>query len=124
MPARDPEIEQLVHDWLVAKQTADAAGIDALLGDYEDALAIGTETGEWWSGDQAFTAAHTGGTAFSATVEHVEAHSESSTAWAAARALVDFGGGDHLTVRLTLVLVKNHGAWTIVQSHASVGDDD
>jgi ketosteroid isomerase-like protein len=124
MPVRDPDVEQLVHDWLVAKQTADADGIGALLGDYDGALAIGTGTGEWWAGNEAFTTAHHGGGAFSATVEHVEAHSENSTAWAAARALVDFGGGDHLTVRLTLVLVKDHGAWRIVQSHASVGDDD
>jgi ketosteroid isomerase-like protein len=122
MPERDPEVEQLVHDWLVAKQTGDVAGIGARLGDYTGALAIGTEPGEWWSGAEAFTAAHRGGGTFSATVEHVEAHSEGPAAWAAARALVDFGEGDHVTVRLTLVLLRSGADWKIVQSHASVGD--
>jgi ketosteroid isomerase-like protein len=122
MPVRDPDVEQLVHDWLVAKQMADAEGIGAVLGDYDGALAIGTEPGEWWSGLEAFNRAHVGGGTFSATVEHVEAHSEGHAAWAAARALVDFGAGDHVTVRLTLVLVRDGGDWRIVQSHASVGD--
>ena len=122
MPERDPEVEQLVHDWLVARQTGDVAGISAPLGDYDGALAIGTEPGEWWSGTDSFGDAHRGGGTFSATVEHVEAHSEGNAAWAAARALVDFGEGDHVTVRLTLVLVRYGGDWRIVQSHASVGD--
>ena len=115
MPERAPEVEQLIHAWLDAKQAADAAGIARLLTAYDGARAIGTDGDEWFSGADAFRSAHMAGGPFSAVIETLEAHREGESAWAALRAAL----GD-LTIRLTLVLVREDGDWRIVQSHASV----
>jgi ketosteroid isomerase-like protein len=46
VPERSQEIEQVVRDWLDAKQAADGDAIRAGLSGYDHALAIGTEAGE------------------------------------------------------------------------------
>jgi ketosteroid isomerase-like protein len=123
MPERAPEVEHAVRRWLAAKQAADGTAIAAALSTYSGALAVGTDTTEWWSGNPEFAEAHTGGGPFSATIEHVEAHREGPVAWAAVRAAVDIPGATRLDIRLTLVLVEDgSGEWRIVQSHASTGD--
>jgi ketosteroid isomerase-like protein len=119
MPRRATEVEQVVRAWLGDKQAARAANIEQRLADYDGALAIGTERDEWWSGSEAFRSAHVSGGEFSATIEDLEAHREGQVAWAAARAVIDTGGPERLVIRLTLVLVRDDGAWRIVQSHAS-----
>lgn len=124
MPERSPEVERFVRDWLEAKQAADSAAIGAGLSDHDDALAIGTEGSEWWAGPD-FVRAHVAGGAFSAIVEHVEAHRQGAVAWAAVRAVIETGEADGMPLRLTLVLVSQDDAgWQIVQSHASVPDGE
>jgi ketosteroid isomerase-like protein len=124
MPVRDADVERFIRGWLDAKQAADGERIAAGLSAYEGALLIGTEASEWWSGYAAFREAHTAGGPFTATVEGVEAHREGSVAWGAARAVVQFGDGEELTVRLSLVLLEETpGDWRVLQSHASVPDD-
>ena len=123
MPEQSHEIEQVVREWLDAKQVADRAGIGARLSDYGGALAIGTDASEWWAGAGEFVEAHVAGRAFAADVEHVEAHRHGPVAWAAVRAVIETGEAGGLPVRLTLVLVSQGDAdWRIVQSHVSVPD--
>jgi ketosteroid isomerase-like protein len=125
MPERSPEVEQLVRDWLDAKQAGDGAAIRGALSTYGEVLAIGTDAGEWWSGSRAFAEAHAAGGPFTASLDHVEAHREGAAAWAAVRARIDTGEPGGMPVRLTLVLVRNgDGDWRIAQSHASVPDGD
>lgn len=122
MPERAPEIEQLVREWLEAKQAADAEGIRRPLSGYGGALAIGTGPGEIHEGAAGFHDAHTAGGPFAATIESVEAHRHGSAGWAAIRAVVDTGEPEGFPIRLTLVLVEEDGGWRIVQSHASTPD--
>ena len=124
MPRRAPEIEQLVHQWLDHKQAARGEGIRARLADYDGVLAIGTERGEWWSGTEAFAAAHTSGGPFRASVEVLEAHQEGAFAWASVRAAIETGDPETLPIRLTLVLLQEDGDWRIVHSHASAPESD
>jgi ketosteroid isomerase-like protein len=123
MPQRSPEVEQIVRNWLDAKQAADGTAIRAGLSDYCEALAIGTDASEWWAGAAAFADAHAAGSGFTASLEHVEAHSHGPVAWAAVRALVETGEAGGMPVRLTLVLVQaGDGGWRVAHSHASVPD--
>jgi ketosteroid isomerase-like protein len=122
MPAPAPDVEEFVRRWLDAKRSGDGTAIGAGLSDYDGVLAIGTGEDEWIAGPAAFAEAHTEAGPFDATIEHVEAHREGDTAWAAVRARVEGDEWGALVVRLTLVLVTDAvDGWRIVQSHASVG---
>jgi ketosteroid isomerase-like protein len=118
---RSSEVEQVVRDWLDAKQAADGAAVRSGLSRYRGVLAIGTDTSEWWAGETAFAEAHVGGGPFSATLDDVEAHRHGDVAWAAVRAVIATGEPGGIAVRLTLVLERDaEGAWRVVQSHASM----
>jgi ketosteroid isomerase-like protein len=119
MPERARDVEEVLRTWLEAKQAADAEGISRRLSAYKGALAVGTDEGEWWSGADAFAAAHTGGGPFRASVATIEAHRHGPVAWAAVDATIETGEPGGMPVRLTLVLVEELDGWRVVQSHAS-----
>jgi ketosteroid isomerase-like protein len=124
VPQRAQNVEQVVRDWLAAKQAGDADAIRANLSAYEGAQAIGTDPAEWWSGTDAFTEAHASGGPFTAMLDSVEAHREGSVAWAAVRGVIETGEPGGLPVRLTLVLTQDgESHWRVVQSHASTPSD-
>ena len=54
-------VEQIVIEWLDAKQSGDARAIRAALSAYDEALGIGTDAAEWWSGAGPFAEAHSSG---------------------------------------------------------------
>ena len=116
MPERARDVEEVVREWLDAKQAADADGIALHLSAYKGAMAIGTHAGEWWSGADEFAAAHTSGGPLTASLNIIEAHRHGPVAWAAVDATLDSGEN----VRLTLVLLEELGGWRVVQSHASM----
>ena len=118
MPERAREVEEVVAEWLDAKQAADAEGIARRLSAYKGALAIGTDADERWSGADRFADAHTSGGPFTAALNSVEAHRHGPVAWAAVDATIEDGP----SIRLTLVLVEELDGWRIVQSHASTPD--
>ena len=118
MPQPAPEIEELVRDWLAAKQGAQRDAIARCLSSYDGALAIGTDADEWWSGGD-FGAAHLSGGPFEAVLDSVEAHRQGDVAWAGVRGVISTGRPEGFPVRLSLVLVLDDRAWRIVQSHAS-----
>jgi ketosteroid isomerase-like protein len=121
MPEHSAEIEQVVRDWLDAKQAADASAIRAAVSRYEHALAIGTETGEWYAGADAFADVHAAGGPFTAAIERVDAHSHGAVGWAAVRAVIETGEPAGIPIRITVVLVReDDGRWRIAQLHASV----
>lgn len=120
MPERAREVEQVVREWLEAKQAGDAARIARRVSAYRGVLAIGTDHGERWSGADAFLSAHTSGEPFSATSIALEAHAHGPVAWVAVDAVVETGEPQGLVIRLTLVLVEELDGWRVVQSHASV----
>ena len=117
---RSEEIEDAVRRWLEAKMRGDRDAIVEMLSADVGTLAIGTDASEWFEGPEDFTRVHGDGGAFQGEIEELQGHSSGPVGWAAIRASVDFGEGERLAVRLTLVLVKEGPAWRIVQSHASV----
>ena len=119
MPERARDVEEVVREWLAAKQAGDADGVSRHLSAYKGAVGIGTAADEWWQGADAFAAAHTGDGVFAATVTSVEAHRHGPVAWAAVDATMDASEGDGMPLRLTLVLLEELGGWRVVQSHAS-----
>src|SRR4051795_1338751 len=123
MPDRSREGGEVVRIWLDAKQAADAVGTARHLSGYKGTLAIGTDATEWWSGADRFAAAHTSGTAFTASLTTVEAHVHGPVAWAAVDATLETGEPGGMGLRLTLVLVEELDGWRIVQSHASLPAD-
>jgi hypothetical protein len=121
VPEHAFDVEQVIREWLDAKQAADGAMIPVGLSNYSGALAIGTEAWEWWAGADAFAEAHASGAPFTAALEHLEAHSHGAVAWAAVRAVIETGEPGGMPVRLTLVLVlEDDGRWRVAQSHASM----
>jgi ketosteroid isomerase-like protein len=120
MPERARDVEQVVREWLDAKQSGDAAAISRRLSAYKGVLAVGTDAGERWSGVDRFSEAHTAGGPFNASVKALEAHAHGPVAWAAVDATVHGDGGDDLNIRLTLVLIEELDGWRVVQSHASM----
>src|SRR5688572_18095040 len=120
MPERARDVEEVVREWLEAKQAGDPAGVAQHLSAYKGAVGIGTDAGEWWSGADEFAAAHIGGGPFIGSIGALEAHRHGPVAWAAVDATIDTGEGEGTPVRLTLVLVEELDGWRVVQSHASV----
>ena len=120
MPERAREVEEVVREWLQAKQAADHEGIARHLSAYKGAMAIGTDADERWSGADEFAAAHTSGGPFSASLDAIEAHRHGPVAWAAVNATLETGEPGGTPIRLTLVLVEELGDWRVVQSHASL----
>jgi hypothetical protein len=55
---------------------------------------------------------------------HHEVHLQGGVAWAEGLARISNQGGAERPVRLTWVLVREHGQWVIVQSHASLPVQD
>jgi ketosteroid isomerase-like protein len=120
MPERARDVEQVVREWLDAKQSGDAEAIARRLSAYKGVLAVGTDAGEWWSGVDRFSGAHMAGGSFRASLTALEAHAHGAVAWAAVDATIHAVSGGDVAIRLTLVLVEELDGWRIVQSHASV----
>jgi ketosteroid isomerase-like protein len=118
---RARDVEQVVVDWLRAKQMGDSQRISGALSSDDPVLAIGTEAAEWYAGVTSFAEAHASAPPFTAVIEQVEAYADGPLAWAAVRAVVQTDEPGGLLVRLTLVLAKKNGSWRIVHSHASIG---
>jgi hypothetical protein len=88
---RARDVEQVVVEWLEAKQAGDAQRIRKSLSGNDAALAIGTGAEEWHAGARQFVYAHALAPPFTAAIESVEAYADGPVAWAAVRAIVQTG---------------------------------
>ncbi len=118
MSTHAPELEATLRDWLDAKMAGDRDAIVALLSGDEGVSAIGTEGNEWAVGPEAFARLHGDAGAFTGTVEHLDARVEGDAAWATVRAHVQWEA-ETLTVRVSIVLVREPAGWRVVHTHAS-----
>jgi predicted xylose isomerase-like sugar epimerase len=75
-----------------------------------------------WEAAQAVTAVP--GDGLRLVADHFEVHIQGGVAWAAGLGRIINQSGAERTVRMSLVLVREHGQWVIVQSHASLPVQD
>ncbi|MFL5954207.1 MAG: nuclear transport factor 2 family protein [Gaiellaceae bacterium] len=116
------EIRRIVARWVTAVRDGDAAAVVARLSETQALLSIGTDPGEWWSGNEVAALwqrqlGEYGGFPFQ--WNEIEAWEEGTVGWGAARIAIATGD-QAFEARATFVLHLEHGEWRVVQAHLSV----
>jgi ketosteroid isomerase-like protein len=82
---------------------------------------IGTDAGEWWTSKELFDAAAAGGDGdIQVVTDDLGVHVQGDVAWVEGRGRFTNRSGGERPVRMTGVLVREHGRWALVHSHASI----
>ena len=119
-----PELEDLTLRFYEALARGDVATLEDLVSRGEGVLSIGTDPAEWWDDPASLRRALRAQTAelngVQVTPGQVRAYREGTVGWAADRPTFRFANGLEVPLRLTTVFHQEHGAWKLVQSHASV----
>jgi ketosteroid isomerase-like protein len=117
------EVRKVFDEMLEAQNTCDAGRLRSMLSERPDAVHIGTDAEEWWTSTQVVdaVAAAGGGDGIRAVADDIDIHVQGDVAWAEGRGRFTSAGGGERPVRMTGVLIREHGQWKVVQSHASIG---
>ena len=117
------EIRAVIDQLLEAQNAGDADLVRAMLSQRPDAVHIGTDAEEWWTGKQVAdaVAASPGGDGILASADDIDVHIHGDVAWAEGHGRFTNASGSERPVRMTGVLVREDGQWKVVQSHASIG---
>lgn len=122
-----PELRAVVSRMFAAINARDTPTILNLHADVPGVVFIGTDPDEWWPGydtvGPVFEAQVREMSAGGVTVDagEIEAFSEGTVGWAAARPTLLLGDGSTAQLRFTGVLHLDRGMWRFVQWHISVG---
>jgi ketosteroid isomerase-like protein len=116
------EVRAAIGAMMDAQNAGDAGRLRPLLSDRADAVHIGTDAAEWNTSQEVLDeiAAADGGD-IQAVTDDLDVHVQGDVAWAEGRGRFTNRSGQERPVRMTGVLVREHGRWTMVQSHASIG---
>jgi len=115
------EIRAAIGEMIDAQNVGDAERLRSLLSERPDAMHIGTDSGEWWTSKELIedvAAAADGDIQVVADDLHV--HVQGDVAWVEGRGRFTNRSGGARPVRITGVLIREHGRWTMAQSHASI----
>jgi ketosteroid isomerase-like protein len=117
------EVRKVFDEMLEAQNAGDAGRLRSMLSERPDAVHIGTDAEEWWTSTQVVdaVAAAGGGDGIRAVADDIDIHVQGDVAWAEGRGRFTSAGGGERPVRMTGVLIREHGQWKVVQSHASIG---
>jgi ketosteroid isomerase-like protein len=117
------EIRAVIDQLLEAQNAGDGDLVRAMLSQRADAVHIGTDAEEWWTGKQVAdaAAASPGGDDILASADDIDVHIHGDVAWAEGHGRFTNASGGERPVRMTGVLVREDGQWKVVQSHASIG---
>lgn len=124
------ELQAVVGRVFAAINARDAATFINLHADEPGVLFIGTDPDEWWIGLESLAAINeaqmrefeAGGVTFA--VGDIDAFTEGTVGWAAARPTLLFPDGSRVLVRFTGVLHLHRGIWRFVQWHLSLGAEN
>jgi class 3 adenylate cyclase len=125
-----PELQSVVRRWFAAMNRRDADSAVNAFADDPRLLAIGTDPDEWISGfqmQQAIMRAQVKELDEQHVlfeVDHVEAYSEGSVGWVAARYSVRVGDTSAGSMRMTAVFHLERGNWRAVQWHMSAPEEN
>ena len=119
------ELRDVMLKFYEALSSGDMSFIDRHISTSEHVRGIGTDPGEWWSGQKLLQVwkeqmVALGGT-MPLTAGDLEAYADGNVGWAADRPRLDVGDGNPVALRLTAVFRKEDGDWKLVQSHGSIG---
>jgi ketosteroid isomerase-like protein len=104
-----------------AQNAGDAERLRSLLSERPDAMHIGTDAGEWWTSKELFDAAAADGDDdIQVVTDDLDVHVQGDVAWVEGRGRFTNRSGGERPVRMTGVLVREHGRWAMAQSHASI----
>jgi len=120
--AEDHDAIRAVLDGAIeAMNAGDIARLQACVSERPDGVMIGTDPDEWWSSHQMADDVGGDGGGVTAHNDHIDVHTHGDVAWVEGRAHFTDASGHECPARVTSVLVREQGAWKIVQSHASIG---
>jgi len=126
------EVRAAVGEMIDALNAGDAGRLRPLLSQRTDAVHIGTDAEEWNTSKEILDemAAGSDGDVQAAAgsdgdvqvvVDDLDVHVQGDVAWVEGRGRFTNRSGAQRQVRMTSVLVREHGRWTLAQSHASIG---
>jgi ketosteroid isomerase-like protein len=116
------EVRAAVGEIIDALNAGDAGRLRSLLSERTDAVHVGTDAEEWQTSKQILDEVAAGGDSdVQAVADDLEVHVQGDVAWVVGRGRFINRSGAQRQVRMTSVLVREHGRWTLVQSHSSIG---
>ena len=115
------EVRAAVGELIDAQNAGDAERLRSLLSERPDAVHIGTDAGEWWTSKELFDAAAAGDDGdIQVVTDDLHVHVQGDVAWVEGRGRFTNRSGGERPVRMTGVLLREHGRWAMAQSHASI----
>jgi ketosteroid isomerase-like protein len=117
------EIRKVLDEMTEALNAGDAARLRTMLSQRPDAVHIGTDAEEWWTGKEVVdgVAAADSGDDIQVVNDDVGIHVQGDIAWVEGRGRFTRADGAERPVRTTSVFAREDGHWKVVQSHASIG---
>jgi ketosteroid isomerase-like protein len=117
------EVRKVIEETIETQNAGDAARLRSMFSARSDTVHIGTDAEEWETSSQvaAAVAAGGGGDDIRAVADGFDVHIQGDVAWGEGRGRFTRAGGGERPVRMTCVLVREHGQWKVAQSHASIG---
>ena len=122
--SRPSDVADVVRAFYDAYAARDIDAIERMSSDDENAVAIGTDPNEWWTGGQNIKEAMREQLAageLGLKPGDPNIGQAGDVAWFADRPAFVLPGGEEIPCRLTGVLRREDGEWKLVQSHCSIG---
>jgi ketosteroid isomerase-like protein len=105
-----------------ALNAGDAGRLQSVLSQRPDAVHIGTDAESWRTSKEILDEVAAGGDGdVQVVADELDVHVQGDVAWVESRARFTNRSGAERQARMTGVLVREHGRWTMVQSHSSIG---
>jgi ketosteroid isomerase-like protein len=116
------EVRAVMRAGIDALNAGDVERLRSLLSERPGAVHIGTDANEWWTSKELVddVAAAGGDGDIQAVADDLDVHVHGDVAWVESRGRFTNSSGGERPIRLTGVLVREHGRWTLAQSHASI----
>ena len=115
----------VIYEMLDAQELGNVGRVLDTLSDRPEAAHMATDGTKWeTSGEAAQAVTAVPGDGMRMVADHFDAHLQGSVAWAEGLLRILNQSGAERPVRMTFVLVREHGQWVIVQSHASLPVQD
>ena len=115
----------VIYEMLDAQELGNVGRVLDTLADRPEAAHMATDGIKWETSQEAAQAVTAvPGDGLRMVAGHHEVHLHGGVAWAEGLARISNQSGAERPVRLTWVLVREHGQWVIVQSHASLPVQD
>jgi ketosteroid isomerase-like protein len=115
----------VIYEMLDAQELGNVGRVLDTLSESPEAAHMATDGTKWeTSGEAAQAVTAVPGDGMRLVADHFDVHLQGSVAWAEGLLRILNQSGGERPVRMTFVLVREHGQWVIVQSHASLPVQD